>query len=585
VPDLNRLVSRLPAWVVVVVALACVAGGVVLTFRPFTSVDVLVLVAGLVGIVTGVLTLVSPDERSSPAYRWLVGVGWIVLGVAVLAWPSVSVQALAIVVGVALVVNGVANIVEALTGRTDEPISEFIGGAASIVFGVLALAWSDVTVLVVAVLFGARTVLFGSSQLVALVKRWRQPAVEAAAAAAERPSRLRRGLRLGWRSVGLVVALLLLGTSVALHDEVADVPEFYDAPESAPDTPGQLLRSESIDTVPDGVDGWRILYTTTDTNDEPVVGSAFVIAKEHRPEGPRPVILWTHGTVGINRPCAPSLYDDVAASPPAGPTPEALDNGWVMVAPDYPGMGTEAVMPYLIGKGQAYSSLDALRAAYLLEDVSLDREQTVLWGHSQGGNAALWTGVLADDYAPDLTINGVAALAPASDLVPLAQRVQGAAAGTIVTAFFLTAYAGTYDDVKLDDYVRPGARVTVREAAGRCLSEPGLAVSLITASGGESLFARDLSTGPLGDRLRENTPTADMKPPLLVASGTGDEVINIAINEGWVAQQCAAGYKLDFRTYPGRTHMGVLDADSPLTDELATWTADRFAGKPAASTC
>lgn len=212
-------------------------------------------------------------------------------------------------------------------------------------------------------------------------------------------------------------------------------------------------------------------------------------------------------------------------------------------------------------------------------------DQTVVWGHSQGGNAALWAGALAGDYAPDLKIDGVAALAPASDLVPLAQRVQGAAAGTVVSAYFTTAYANTYDDVRLDDYVRPGARVQVREAAERCLTDPGLAASLI-ASGGESIFGADLSSGPLGERLRENTPTTDMGgAPLLVAGGTGDEVINIAINEGWVAKQCDAGYKLDFRTYPDRTHMGVLDAESPLTEELTTWTADRFAGKPAASTC
>jgi hypothetical protein len=73
--------------------------------------------------------------------------------------------------------------------------------------------------------------------------------------------------------------------------------------------------------------------------------------------------------------------------------------------------------------------------------------------------------------------------------------------------------------------------------------------------------------------------------PLFVGQGTGDEVINIAITKQWVHKQCSAGYKLDFRTYAGRTHMGVLDADSPLTPQLSTWTADRFAGKPAPNTC
>jgi hypothetical protein len=169
--------------------------------------------------------------------------------------------------------------------------------------------------------------------------------------------------------------------------------------------------------------------------------------------------------------------------------------------------------------------------------------------------------------------------------VSLAQRVQGSAPGTVVTAYVVTSYANTYDDVRLEDYIRPGATVAVREAAERCLTDPSLAASLIAVSSGESVFSTDLSTGPLGERLRENSPTAEMDVPLLVGQGTGDEVINIAITEAWVAPQCEAGYELDFREYPDRTHMGVLDADSPLTDELPTSTADRFAGNPAESTC
>lgn len=150
----------------------------------------------------------------------------------------------------------------------------------------------------------------------------------------------------------------------------------------------------------------------------------------------------------------------------------------------------------------------------------------------------------------------------------------------------ITSFSNTYRDVRFDDYVRPGARVQVRTAAQRCLTDPGLAASFIAGSGGQSIFSKDLAGRPLGERLRANTPTADMGgAPLLVAQGTGDEVINISINEKWVADQCAAGYKLDFKKYPNLIHMGVLDATSPLTEELVAWTADRFAGKPASSNC
>lgn len=182
------------------------------------------------------------------------------------------------------------------------------------------------------------------------------------------------------------MALALLGVSVLLHDD-DDVPEFYDTPATVPATHGGLLRTESLDSeLPDDAQGWRILYSTETSLGEPAVGSAVVLAREDLPAGPRPVILWTHGTVGIDRPCAPSLFDDVTVGVPS--VPEALDNGWVIVAPDYVGMGTEGPTPYLIGRGQAYSALDAARAAKKLEDVSLS-DQTVVWGHSQGGNAAL----------------------------------------------------------------------------------------------------------------------------------------------------------------------------------------------------
>jgi uncharacterized membrane protein HdeD (DUF308 family) len=239
--------SRLPWWGVVPVAVALVVLGTILIFRPFTSVDVLVLLAGVVAIVTGVLILVSPDERSQ-AYRWLVGLAWIVLGIVVLAWPGLSVQALAVIVGVALVVNGVADIVKGLTGRHEEPVAEVIGGLASIVFGVLALSWPDVTVFVVAVLFGARTVLFGLSQLFSVYKRWRQPAAAAATAPEpEQRSWFRRGLRIGTRAVALLVALALLGVSVALRGGETEVTAFYDTPETVPTTPGDLLDTEPLD--------------------------------------------------------------------------------------------------------------------------------------------------------------------------------------------------------------------------------------------------------------------------------------------------------------------------------------------------
>lgn len=70
------------------------------------------------------------------------------------------------------------------------------------------------------------------------------------------------------------------------------------------------------------------------------------------------------------------------------------------------------------GSGWCCSALDAALAARQLDTVDL-QDRTAVWGHSQGGHAALWTGALAQTYAPDVDVIGVAALAPASDLIGL----------------------------------------------------------------------------------------------------------------------------------------------------------------------
>jgi hypothetical protein len=199
---------------------------------------------------------------------------------------------------------------------------------------------------------------------------------------------VRRVAHLANRSIALLAALGFLAISLAFHNAGHTLSAFYNTPSIVPSAPGQLLRVEPYSTaVPAGARAWLILCTTESSLGAPAIGSAIVVAPERPSAGPRPVILWTHGTVGIARSCAPSNSADPFNGVPA--LPQGLAHGWVMVAPDYVGMGTQGVAPYLIGTGEAYSSLDAVRAAHHLSALSLT-DQTVVWGHSQGGHAALW---------------------------------------------------------------------------------------------------------------------------------------------------------------------------------------------------
>src|SRR5213594_900586 len=179
---------------------------------------------------------------------------------------------------------------------------------------------------------------------------------------------------------------------------------FYDPPADLSRQPGALLRSEPLKDVilPAGIRGWRILYATTVDDNTPATAVATVFAPTDPTIGPRPVIAWEHATTGLLQKGIPWRDRIVMA-------------GWVVIATDYSFAEKGGPHPYLIGEGEARAALDSVRAARQMSELTLDKRM-VVWGHSQGGHAALWTGIVGPRYAPDLEILGVAAIAPAANI-------------------------------------------------------------------------------------------------------------------------------------------------------------------------
>jgi hypothetical protein len=198
----------------------------------------------------------------------------------------------------------------------------------------------------------------------------------------------------------VTLALMLVAVSAVIH-RPADSPDaFYTPPSAVPPRPGVLLSSERLTRgIPKEWRAWRILYTTTLDENTPAVASRLVIASDRLPAGPRPVIAWAHGTTGGTSQCAPTLLPSRSNADVIPGIDQVLARGWVTVATDYIGLGTAGPHPYLIGQGAARSVLDSVRAARQMPRLSL-QHATVLWGHSQGGHAGLWAGILTPTYAP-----------------------------------------------------------------------------------------------------------------------------------------------------------------------------------------
>lgn len=591
-PAVRRSLPARAPWTAVVVGAVLVLVGALLVARPLAALSVLGWYVGLSCILSGIGELVarSGADEESPRTRQLAMVtaaAWIVLGGVVVAWAGRSVGVLVPVVAAALIVSGGVAVVRLVGDRSSQQWSRAVLGVAELTFGLLALLWPDATLVVVAIFFGGRTALLGVSFV------WRG----ATTGRRGHPGRVRDGVGRGRSTVlqwaGALLVLALAGgtafVSHAFRDGTPVVDAFYDAPHPVPATPGELLRWDAYDgDVPAGMTGYRLLYVTTDGFGTPVPASAVLALPDGVTQAP--LITWAHGTVGVTRACAPSLGSD-AVSATTLPASDALArNGWAVVATDYPGMGAEGAFPYLIGEGQGRAVLDAARAARQLPHASLG-DQTLVWGHSQGGHAALWAGQLADSYAPELGVVGTAALSPASDPLALAEGVlanPGNPGASLAVSFVVDAYTRYYPELGFDDVVAPSARTIVREAARRCTHQAGTLVTILAglAIGKDQPIVDSAAlAGPFGTRLQENVPAGPWPEPLLVAHGDADSVVPYQLTENLLSRLCLAGQPVELERLPGGDHLSVLADGSDLSAALETWTRARFAGEAAGSYC
>jgi hypothetical protein len=381
------------------------------------------------------------------------------------------------------------------------------------------------------------------------------------------------------RPVQLALAAAVLVALVAVLVRCAT-----DHPEPDRTRPGRLLSQEAITSgLPAWARGWRITYTTEDGRGRHVEASAVVVAGPRGLSEQAPVLAVGHGTTGIVADCAPSEFDDLFPLHPSAPVVPLLRQGWVAVQADYIGLGEpgpDGVHPYLDGRSEAHAVLDATRAAHALDDLDLSAK-TVLYGTSQGGHAVLFAAGLAPSYAPEIDLLGVAAAAPATDLAGLL-RALGASPGGLVIAGYL---AVSWDAVHPDAHVREQVTdwdLATAVAAG-CTSEA--AAIAAKARPAAPLLPPDALSGALGALLAQNTPTLPIDVPVLIGQGLADPTVRAPVQARWVAQRCAAGQHLDFRTYPGLTHDTIAAAGSPFVPQVDRWIDDRYRGLPATPTC
>ncbi len=589
----NRLRSTLrralPWWAVLAIGLLTIALGIVLGLNATASIQLLSILVG-VGLVLFAATRVVASVTSP--FAWLelaVAVLLIAAAAVTLAWRGTTVPFLAFSLAGLLALSGAVAIVGGLRGTRDERLASAIMGLAGVLVAIFVVAWPVLSVFLVAILFGAWLVFAGSRLVIdALWARAGTRAVGAGSSSSpERAGWFRRGIHVLGAIAALLVAVLVLGGTVLLRGgDPAIVPDaFYTPPVSVPDEPGVIIRVERMThSLPDGAQAWRILYTTTDGDGSPAVASGTVLAPAVLPDGPLPVVAVAHGTTGVVPGCAPSLLPDPFGNGAGEALERLVREGWVGVTSDYVGLGTAGPHPYLVGRSEARNVLDSLRAAHAIPDLDLSYE-TLVWGHSQGGHGALWTGLIAPDYAPEFEILGVAAMAPAANLTALADGIKDSAVGKIVSSYIAESWSAVYG-FDMDAVVSPGYPSIIRGIAQKCFESMDALANVLTGTQLSGRIFRDSAMdGRMGRLLEDNTPTGRIAAPVLIAQGEADRLVLPGVQAAFVTDWCSEGQEIDFRTYPGLDHLPLVAADSPLPPQLVDWAKARLAGEPATPNC
>jgi pimeloyl-ACP methyl ester carboxylesterase len=359
---------------------------------------------------------------------------------------------------------------------------------------------------------------------------------------------------------------------------------FYDPPSDLPRQPGALLRSEPLKDVilPAGMRGWRILYTTTVDDRTPATAVATVFAPTDPPAGLCPVIGWEHGTTGLLQKCMPSLVSAPTEGIPA--CDWIVRAGWVVVATDYSFAEKDGPHPYLIGEGEARAALDSVRAARQMSELTLDK-RIVVWGYSQGGHAALWTGIVGPRYAPDLEILGVAAIAPAANIRNI--LAMNVAVDKRFGAYLALSYSRFYPDITFEQALRPEALDAAHQMVNLCDFVPPEDSERIEALAGtfNGPALATSSNKTLQARLEQNTADGLIKAPVVIAQGLSDTVVPPPATDAYVEERCSAGERLEYWTFAGRDHFTITQPGAPLETLLIRWTMARFANEPQASGC
>lgn len=331
--------------------------------------------------------------------------------------------------------------------------------------------------------------------------------------------------------------------------------------------PGNLI--ESVPLAPElsvagAGAGYRILYSTTDQHDAPAVSTAAVfLPRTPAPPGGYPVIAWAHGTVGLGDDCTPSALpriprDDEYLS-------HWLNQGYVIVASDYAGLGTPGLMSYLNSVTTAHGVIDSVIAAHRM-DIALSPKWAIV-GQSQGGGAAVASARWATEFSAGsgLDYRGVVATGTPANIQkfvaqagPDLQLPELGPVANAYTAYIIAALREARPDLDVNSVLSPAGLNAAARAETVCVHP--LTDELAQLRPADMFSAPLLSIPGIEDALHDfmGTPVSGYDRPIFLGVGLLDRDVPPASTLAFYDQLMANNQNVELRIYPEEDHSGTV---------------------------
>jgi len=382
--------------------------------------------------------------------------------------------------------------------------------------------------------------------------------------------------------------LVILGlVMVALYGQYqanqyqASLSPFYNTSNLSLNGPvGQVVRSEPLgQTVPGGT-AMRMLYRTQKADGSPAFSSGIVFTPTTPSNGPRQVIAWAHGTIGMGEQCAPSRTTNAVSK--IDWIGLMMQRGWVVTATDYAGLGTAGIEEYLVGESEAHDVLNSVRAARNISSTQAGNIYAI-WGHSQGGHSALFTAQSTSSYAPELQLVGTAATAPAAQLQSLLSEQNGTPIDWVIGPEAVISWTSVYSNLDAKSIMSSAAQRNYQQIASQCIDTAAIE-GIIRTKLNQQFFTTNPVSVPSWNAVAKAQSAPILKPsqPVFIGESLTDQVVLPNTTALYIQNACKANSNL---TSLWLNDVGHIQLQSVIAPAVINWLGDRFAGRPNNSTC